>query len=118
MNIFRTQMFQSLTLAQGAALALKHRLYVSGWQLSYILQILKTSQNSQNRIVIGFLDDVPVAVAVLNHNNICAFCRKQHRRNGYAGACVRALRAHNASAGTGIVGSANFWHKMGVECMY
>lgn len=110
-------MYQSLTLAQGAKIALQHRLYVSGWQLSHTLQSLKTSQNTQNRIVIGFLDDVPVAVAVLDYGTIHAFCRKQHRRNGYAGACVRALRVSGGRAGAGIDGSYEFWHKMGVECM-
>jgi hypothetical protein len=112
---FRTVVYQSLTLKLGAQIALDHRLYIPGWQLSHTLQGLKISQDTHNRIAIGFLDDVAVAVATLDGTTVQAFCRKAQRRNGYGGQCVRALRATKMRSVVGIDGSDKFWEKMGAD---
>lgn len=114
MDIFHTQLYQSQTLKIGATLALKHRLYISGWALSQTLQFFKMSESTHHRIAIGFCNDVPVSVAVLQDGGVMAFCRKQHRRKGYTGACVRALHSRMMVANVGIDGSWHFWNRLGV----
>jgi hypothetical protein len=114
--VFRTQVFQSQTLRAGADLALRHRLYVSGWALSHVLQCFRTSQNTTDRLALGFCDDQPVAVAIYRDGTIQAFCRKSQRRQGYGGACVRALRAQSARAKLGITGTDRFWQQQNVKC--
>jgi hypothetical protein len=116
MQVFRTQVYQSQTLRAGADLALRHRLYVSGWQLSQVLQSFRTRQNTTDRLALGFCDDRPVAVAIYRDGTIQAFCRKSQRRQGYGGACVRALRAQSARAVVGIKGTDCFWQQQNVQC--
>lgn len=112
---FTTVMYQSRTLKMGAQLALDNRLYVPGWNLSRVLQHLKTVDNSVDRVTIGFLDGKAIAVAALEGNFVNAFCRKAYRNRGYGRRCVTALRASNLEAGTGIDGSDVFWRKLGVK---
>ena len=114
MDIFTTTVYQSLTLKQGADIAIKHRLYISGWALSRTLQKLRTTSCTHDRIAIGSLNDIPVAIAILYEGGAQAFCRKKHRRNGYAGACVRALRSRMMVASIGIHGSEHFWSRHNV----
>lgn len=108
------KVYQSLTLPQGAELALRHRLYIAGWALSQTLHYFKISKDSHDRMALAFCDHVPVAVAVLRDGGVQAFCRKSQRRQGHAGACVRALRTRMPVAHVGIPGSQHFWNQLGV----
>lgn len=109
-----THVYQSSTLHIGAKLVLHHKLYVSGWALQPAVKAMLNSTDSHDRIALCFLENTPVAVAVLSNSGVMAFCRKSERRNGYAGACVRALRSKRMYAEVGILESRHFWDRLGV----
>jgi hypothetical protein len=113
-QIFYTKLYQGPTLHQGIECAIKNRLYVIGWCMLPTLKTMKKCANHNDRLAIGFLDQTAVSIALVSDYYVQAFCRKQHRRKGYAGACVRALQCQQAWASTGIAGSYEFWQRMRV----
>lgn len=72
------------SLTELAKLAIKNRLYVSGWSLrSVYSHILNNSIHPKTQMVIICLDDVPVAVGIyiyeITHYQCMFFTRKAHR---------------------------------------
>lgn len=112
--MFRTKVYKDKHLIEGAKLALKNRLYVSGWQLSCDLQHLVQGLGPNNVLVIGFLDDIPISVALRHYRHLEAFCRKAHRGNGYASKCLSRIDKTNCMAGEGLKGTKKFWAVNGV----
>ena len=69
-------------------LALKHRLFVSGWNLNGILHY----PNEIQSIVIAEINTTPVGVAIIcQHNHIMVFVRKKHRRQNIGTALVKKI---------------------------
>ena len=98
-----------------ADIALKARLYVSGWALSKdLVEIRKGSVKAQVALAYD-PSGAPVGVSVREGNWISVFVRKSHRRNGVGTLLVKALKNEHIRAGYGIVGSLSFWNKVGVE---
>ncbi len=111
-------LFRREKAAEGASIALKAALYVSGWQLSYKLQEIKeraAKDPARYDVAISMKDGTPVAVVIRDNTMLQAFCRAAERRNGYASACVRVIRNANPElviafhAVPGIDGSEHFW---------
>lgn len=111
------------TLVEGINLALKHRLYISGWCLSEDLvwarkQVKRSQFMDYFSLALYFKDDVPIALCFRKGRGLQAFCKKSERKKGYAAKCVQHMKKHidgEASAGYGVEGSLTFWAKMGVE---
>jgi GNAT superfamily N-acetyltransferase len=59
------KIFENENLIKGAELAIKHRLYVSGWQLIKNLRNIVNEEQSKDikkEIVLAFIDDIPVGI--------------------------------------------------------
>jgi hypothetical protein len=105
-------------IRQAADLALKHRLFVSGWQLSHELKKARDHPDWFDGISMKFVGGVPVALVIVRRTGIMAFCKKSERRKGYASECVQAIRLipnFNARGDYGIPGSLNFWTVNGLS---
>lgn len=125
----KVKVYDGKTIVEGADLALKNRLYVSGWALSDELKWARhegmrldqwTSVNpdyhQRYKIALAFKDNVPVAVVLWTGHTMMAFCRAAERRNGYASACVKALNIQTARAWPGVErASIPFWKKNGIR---
>ena len=116
-------LFTDDTLAQGADIALKHRLYVSGWSLSHILKAIRepsssySSLPSTSAIAIVAVRGTPVAVAVYRRGDINTFCRKSMRRRGYGSLAVTKITEtvkDKIRHFPGIAGSCRFYHNLGI----
>jgi GNAT superfamily N-acetyltransferase len=73
--------------SEAADIALKHRLYVSGWCFSSWFKTYKKEPEkarSRVRTLLAYEDDTPAGVLVHNkeHNCISVFVRKSMRRRG------------------------------------
>lgn len=118
----RVRVYQGPTLSQGAAIALRARLYVSGWCLSRTLGEMRDRPRSGDlqygswQVAIAWVDDQPVAVATRFYNEIMAFTRKSARGAGLGRACVQALDRTDLVASEGVKGSRDFWSKVGIHC--
>ena len=89
------QVFRDHHVMYAAELAVKHRLYVAGWDLSMIYGAMREGRvHPRDCIALTFVDDVPVASAVYRagRGDINTFCRKALRRRGYATQAVAALK--------------------------
>ena len=94
----------------GADIALKSRLYVSGWNLSGELGKIRAERKTDNKVALLFKGNVCIAVAVLRRDFVQAFVRKQERRNGYGRMVVEKLGvSKSVDHGEGIDGSWKFW---------
>lgn len=119
--------FKKNALAKGAKIALKHRLYVSGWQLSG--NLVKLVKNPEKylcyEIAICFKDEIPVAICLYvkstytwSSGNLQCFCKKTERRNGYASKCINEImktKEDPCTAEYGIDGSRTFWSSNGIR---
>lgn len=113
--MLKTTLYTGSDFTVGAALCIRHRLFVAGWDLLPTLQHLKKNPG-ECRLVVGFIGQTPVALALYEKSTrtVMAFCRKDERRNGYGSACVQALQLkydEHAWAGEGIRGTYLFWQK-------
>lgn len=101
-----------------ADIALKNRLYVSGYMLSSVLIDIRSGVND-GRVVIHFENDLPVGVAVTQPAHSCyyetmIFVKKSMRKRGIGTKLLAQLNASKiTSVGIGCKASLNFWHKNG-----
>ena len=97
----------------GADIALKNRLYVSGWSLSKVLQQIRYGIIRAD-VLIAFNNDTPVSVVVVETNRLYAqaFTRKSMRKRGIAKSLIKECGAKIKSTGIGIDGSSVFWSKV------
>lgn len=129
MNISRLRslslikLYSNETLVEGINLALKHRLYISGWCLSVCLVWARKEANRLGHkdyfsLALYFKDDVPIALCFRQGRGLQAFCKKSERKKGYAAKCVQHIKKHvdgEVSARSGVEGSLTFWAKMDVQ---
>ena len=111
-------------LVEGLNLALKYRLFVSGWCLSSDLcsarsEVTVNPPAAENySVALYFKDQVPVAICFRHHAKIQAFCKKSERKKGYASKCVDKVKGQHQykqwCAGSGVEGSHVFWSKQGI----
>jgi hypothetical protein len=111
---FEVKVYRDVDAAIGADIALKARLYVSGWSLSETFKSIREGSDFSD-IAVGFLDNEPVCVTVVGSDDSAAFCRKALRRKGYATRCLQRLNTKGTVAGPGVAGSDRFWKKNGVK---
>lgn len=112
----KVKVFSKDKAPEGAGIALKHRLYVSGWNLSgELVSIRNSNDNGKHKVSIVYKDDEPVAVAILNNREVQAFVRKSERKQGFGTMAVKGLKPpkeRDAYYGCGIDGSYKFWNKV------
>lgn len=107
-----------------ADIALKNRLYVSGWILSEILKLIRNDYyKGKEHIELEYENDIPITVVIcipVVNSNTCneyqymSFTRKSKRKKGYASKCIRRIKKNiNKKLRTfGVVGidsSKYFW---------
>lgn len=112
--MFRVQVYKDDTLATGARIALRSRLYVSGWALAGCYVDMMNDQ-LDGEIALGFLDGEPICAIVNDFAQVMAFCRKALRGNGYTSRCLQRIDTSGLIADTGVEGSAKFWQKNSVK---
>lgn len=109
---------------KNAGLALKHRLYVSGWQLSFYLTSIKYNEKVAENYIVKLhynTEDKPVGVITYDKKNeyIMIFVRKSERNKGIGTGLVQNLRQtlhqnnlnQKINHGDGINGSEYFFYK-------
>ena len=110
-------LYKEDTLKEGCDIALRNRLYVSGWSLSKLLRCAIETGNGEVSIVYkGFK---PVACAYADkHGYVGTFCRKNERRNGYGTLAISHLDQYKEGklmGSYGIDGSRNFYEGIKVK---
>lgn len=113
--------YRMMEVSRGADIALKSRLYVSGWSLSCDLQRYRRDPIGYRhvKIVLAYDGDKPVGVVAAEVNGtVQAFVRKSYRRRGIASGMIRAHGIKVVYCGDGIDGSYKFWDKVRGETSY
>lgn len=108
-----------------ADIALKNRLFVSGFDLSYLLQNIRSGQigYKEANIVLEYVEEKAVGVAVYvfdrdfeEESNVHVFVRKAFRRKGIGRKLIKSLNLptekNKLSVALGSNASWNFWQKM------
>lgn len=104
------------SVKEGVNIALKNRLFVSGWSLNGDLKEAKNCTENK-KISIAFENNIPIGVAFDDGTQIEAFVRKSKRRKGIGSKLVNLVKTENSKAGIGLkMGqSEKFWKKNNVE---
>lgn len=129
-------------VSRRAEIAIKHRLYLPGWQMKQ--HLLKALENPElYYIELSYIDNIPVGVMLGRHSlyNKCvggkppearyrrptrckvvglqSFVRKAYRRQGHATAMVQRIKAYSDNqrfaACEGIEGSGEFWRSQFIK---
>ena len=105
-----------------ANVALKNRLYVSGFLLSGVLRKIRESNPVGTKVAIHYSEGVPVGVAVhvpYEYYQVQVFVRKSFRGKGIGSKLLKELDApFNSRIGQGSEFSAQFWNKNGMRVCY
>lgn len=111
-------MIPKLTNQEACKLAIKHRLFVSGWMMNHQLHLGARDSGHVMLAAVYMEADVPIAVTVVTrYNDIQVFVRKSARRRGigsklieYARKTLKESQANRLDAGIGLIsGSREFW---------
>lgn len=105
-----------LKTEEKASLALKHKLYVSGWELSHQLKSAR-KYPEEYEIKLEYVDGTPVGVCLLYKcdGEISIFVKKAFRLQGIGRKLVDSFGDKIKSASWGIHGSEYFFEKVGIE---
>lgn len=100
-----------------ADLALKNKLYVSGWSLSKALKSVRNGSRFCNSISILFENSVPVGVAIseYDHHELNVFVRKSKRRKGYGSLLAHSLKTPDSTMTGGTKDSYRFYDAIGIK---
>ena len=116
----KLQVSTSDTVKYMASLALKHRLYVSGWCMSYSLKRARDLQSFREKSVVVIAlsteTNTPVGAAIVCRKDIDVFVRKSERNKGIGKELVNAVtkavgRETEIFVATGSKGSSEFFKK-------
>lgn len=115
------RLYQGDDLAFGAQVALDSKLWVPGWAMRPALAYLANMRNPpligfhQPKVAIAFNGREALAAALFNGEWLMAFCRRTHRMQGHAQACVRTIGEVPTFTKTaeGVYGSTRFWARQG-----
>lgn len=102
---------------EAADIALKNRLYVSGWELSYLLKYIRERENNDTyKISLAYKNNKPIGVCVKTFNNyVQVFVRKEERRQGIGTTLVQktlGARRKNFYYERGVSYSIDFFEKV------
>lgn len=109
-----------------ANIALRHRLYVSGFLLSGVLKDIRVGILDA-RVILHYEDDIPVGVAVLiihgvptsylsSFYDLMIFVRTSYRNRGIGKKLVKQMKVSTRlKVGRGSRYSSNFWQSMGFK---
>ena len=119
----RFEYFNNVTSSHGATIALEHKLYIPGWDLSNALVNTARNRNA-GRLVIAYDYDIPVGVLHITPNmHVMAFVVKGYRGQGIGKQMVQVAMKYfpeldwsQRFARPGIEGSIAFWKSCNV-CM-
>jgi hypothetical protein len=120
-------LYEGAKAAEGADIALKAKLFVSGWELSKELQEIRKSAHlslNEYSVAIAFNGEIPVTAVIRFGTTLQAFCKASERRKGNAQACVwKIKKAHPElepvfRAAEGVQGSTSFWNQCLVRVAY
>lgn len=118
MIAINTQMLENKNKAE---IALKNRLFVSGWLLNKILNQVKNGFISAN-LEIYYENELPVGVAVniteenYNDYKTMIFVKKSYRNKGIGSKLIKQLNPSiDSMVGKGVPNSVNFWVKNGYK---
>lgn len=108
-----------LKTEEKASLALKHRLYVSGWQLSHQLKAAR-DYPTEYEIKVEYVKGVPVGVCLLDKcdGSISIFVKKAFRRKGIGRKLVKRFGDKIKKASWGIHGSEYFFCAVNIDMRY
>lgn len=110
-------LYKEETLKEGCDIALRNRLYVSGWDLSSDLK--RARQSGTGEVSIVYKDDIPIACAYADkYGHVCTFCRKSERRKGYGSLAISHLDQYKEGklkGSYGIEASEAFYKSVGVQ---
>lgn len=112
------KIFNDKDMQFAAALALKNRLYVSGWDLSHALKAVRRGEYIFcNAISILFDDSVPVGVAISQYksHDLMVFVRKSKRRKGYGSLLANSVKTSDSTMQGGMKHSYLFFDAIGVK---
>lgn len=97
-------------VVEGCNIALRSRLYVSGWNLSRYLKAVR-SGNVHGTVLIYFRNNTPIGVCLVITGrtwlNIQFFVRKNERRTGVATALFKEAYA--------LFGNRKYYHSDGID---
>lgn len=113
--------YSEMEVHRGADIALKNRLYVSGWSLSCDLKRYRRDPIGYRhvKIVLAYDGEIPVGVVAAEPNGtVQVFVRKSYRRRGIASGMIRSHGIKVVYCGDGIDGSYKFWDKVRNEPTY
>lgn len=107
-----------------AKIAIKNRLFVSGWLLNSVLHQIKNG-TLLAKVVLHYENNTPVAVAVnivdasyFDYKTM-VFVRKTQRNKGIGSKILKELDApKNSQVGKGVNESVNFWLKNGYKIFF
>jgi hypothetical protein len=102
---------------EAADIALKNRLYVSGWRLSYSLRDIREKENNDTyKISLAYKNDKPIGVCVKTFcNHVQVFVRKEERRQKIGTTLVQKTlgkRRKNFYYERGVSYSIDFFEKV------
>lgn len=98
-----------------ADIALKNRLYISGWGLSGQLKSARKYPDVYE-VSLEYLDGKPVGVAVLGYGgHVSIFVRKDCRRKGIGTKLINSFGDKVKEVSWGICGSEDFFDAVNVE---
>lgn len=110
------KLFKSENIIKGADIALKARLYVSGWMLSKELVEIRNYRSDYFKeyiIAIAFDNSLPISIVVSHpRQEAMAFTRKSYRRKGIASNLINKFNIEIKRYGDGITGSDKFWKRV------
>lgn len=110
-------LYKEETLKEGCDIALRNRLYVSGWNLSSDLK--RARQSGTGEVSIVYKDDIPIACAYADkYGYVGTFCRKSERRKGYGSLAISHLDQYKEGklkGSYGIEASEAFYKSVGVQ---
>lgn len=99
----------------GAAIALKNRLYVSGWSLSgYLVDIKKGKAHLDSKMAIVYEDGKAVGVSLQLRNGLTqCFTKKSFRRQGVGRMLTEPFRSEKSYGTWGLDEAEYFWKAVG-----
>jgi GNAT superfamily N-acetyltransferase len=112
------QLFEGKDCIAAAFMALKHRLFVSGWRLSGDLKRVRKGHNVENvRIAVAYDSDTPVGVSLYDHTTglIQVFVRKSYRRRGIGRNLVESFKNPKTYGIYGVNESPCFFRNVGIR---
>src|SRR5690606_33705848 len=96
-----------------ADIALKNRLYVSGWSLSGDLKAIRCG-HYKAKVAVVYEQEKPVAVGIQDSQGLTEiFVRKSYRRKKIGSTIAQKFKHDYSYCLEGIEGSSVFWDKVG-----